>query len=60
MKFNNYKIALVHDWYLSTSIGGAEKVTFKIDELLSEKFSTPDLFALTENITKHKSNLFKR
>jgi len=59
MEFDNYKIALVHDWYLSTSIGGAEKVTFKIDELLSENFSTPDLFALTENITKYKKKIFK-
>ncbi len=59
MEFDNYKIALVHDWYLSSSIGGAEKVTFKIDELLSENFSTPDLFAITENITKHKINFFK-
>ena len=59
MEFDNYKIALVHDWYLSTSIGGAEKVTFKIDELLSENFSTPDLFALTENITKYKKKFFK-
>ena len=59
MEFDNYKIALVHDWYLSNSIGGAEKVTLKIDEYLSKNFSTPDLFALTENITKHKINLFK-
>ena len=34
-------------------------MTFKIDELLSENFSTPDLFALTENLTKYKINFFK-
>ena len=59
MEFDNYRTALVHDWYLSNSIGGAEKVALKIDEILSKNFSTPDLFALVENITKNKKNLFE-
>ena len=59
MKFDNYKIALVHEWYLSTSIGGAEKVTFKIDELLSENFSTPDLLLYPKILRKIKSIFLK-
>ena len=58
MNIDNSSVALVHDWYLANSIGGAEKVSFTIDELLTSNFSSPDLFALTENITKKKIDYF--
>ncbi len=58
MNINNTKIALVHDWYLKKSIGGAEKVTLVIDEFLSNNYSVPDLFSLTENISFENKNIF--
>ncbi len=54
----NAKVALVHDWFLSNSISGAEKVTVKIDSYLSKHFSLPDLYSLTENISKNNLNIF--
>ena len=56
LKYTN--IALVHDWYLKKSIGGAEKVTLIIDELLSNNYSVPDLFSLTENVSQKNKSLF--
>ena len=41
MNINNANIALVHDWYLRKSIGGAEKVTFIIDELFINAINIP-------------------
>ena len=58
MNINNANIALVHDWYLRKSIGGAEKVTFIIDELLSNNYSIPGLFSLTENISLENKKIF--
>ena len=52
------KTALVHDWFLSNSISGAEKVTLKLDKYISNNFSEPDLFALTENISKENNQIF--
>ena len=56
-KFN--KVALVHDWYLKSSFGGSEKITLLMDQILKNKFSTPDLFCITENISETNNNLFK-
>ena len=53
------KVALVHDWFLKNSIGGAEKITLLIDNILKNKFSTPDLFCIAENISNSNKNLFK-
>ena len=53
------KIALVHDWYLKNSISGAEKITLLIDQILKNRFSTPDLFCIAENISNSNKNLFK-
>ena len=53
------KIALVHDWFLKKSIGGAEKVTLFIDKLLNKNYSQPDLFALASNIEESKKNIFQ-
>tara|TARA_A100001388_G_scaffold250700_1_gene212143 strand:+ start:3362 stop:4549 length:1188 start_codon:yes stop_codon:yes gene_type:complete len=58
MNNDNLNIALVHDWYLRKSIGGAEKVTLVIDEFLSNNYSVPDLFSLTENISHKNKNIF--
>ena len=35
-------IAIVHDWFIQKSFGGAEKVTFILNELLKTKYSDPD------------------
>ena len=59
MAFKNGNIALVHDWFIDKSLGGAEKVTQTLDDYLSKKFSTPDIFSLTENITNSSSNILK-
>ena len=60
MLIRNGNIALIHDWFLSESFGGAEKVTQIIDEYLSNNFSEPDIFSLTENITNSRNNIFKK
>ena len=59
MAFKNGNIALVHDWFIDKSLGGAEKVTQTLDDYLSKNFSTPDIFSLTENITTSTTNIFK-
>ena len=38
MAFKNGNIALVHDWFIDKSLGGAEKVTQTLDDYLSKKF----------------------
>ncbi len=61
MNIKNANFAIVHDWFLSKSLGGSEKVTFLIDKLLINNFSTPELFSLVSNIDfKEKNNLKKR
>ena len=60
MVFKNGNIALVHDWFLDNSLGGAEKVTLILDDYLSSNFSTPDIFSLTENITNSSENIFEK
>ncbi len=56
--FTPSKIALVHDWFMSNSLGGAEKVTELIDINLIKNFSKPDIFSLVENLNKDKRNYF--
>ena len=55
---NDIKIAIIHDWFIHNSIGGAEKVTKLIYENIKEDFCDPDIFALVENISSSKKNLF--
>ena len=46
MNIKDTNIALVHDWFLKNSLGGAEKVTFIIDKLLEKKYQvkyTPNI-----------------
>ena len=59
MQLKNANIALVHDWFLCKSPGGAEKVTKSLDEYLSTNFAIPNIFSLTENITNTSDNIFK-
>ena len=59
MNLVDAKIAIVHDWFLKNSMGGAEKVTFFIDKLLNKNYSQPDLFSLVSNIEDAKKNIFQ-
>ena len=52
MNLRDTNIAIVHDWFLKKSFGGAEKVSFLIDEFLEKNYSKPDLFSLVSNIYK--------
>ena len=60
MKTNNPNIAIVHDWFINNSMGGAEKVTKLIFENVRQKFAEPDIFALVENISSSKQSLFPK
>ena len=55
MNLVDAKIALVHDWFLKNSMGGAENVTLFIDKLLNQNYSQPDLFSLVSNIEESKT-----
>ena len=59
MNIKDSNIAIVHDWFTQKSIGGSEKVTFIINDLLNEKYSTPDIFSLIFNIEIVKRKYFK-
>ena len=50
MDIKKSKFAIIHDWFLKDSFGGAEKVTFLIDKFLKNSYSTPDIFALVSNL----------
>ena len=52
MNLRDSNIAIIHDWFLKNSFGGAEKVSFLIDEFLEKNYSKPDLFSLVSNIKK--------
>ena len=52
------KIALVHDWLIHYSFGGAENVTQEIDKILKKNFVEPDIFSLTANFDNCKDNYF--
>tara|TARA_B100001093_G_scaffold519248_1_gene607360 strand:- start:221 stop:1402 length:1182 start_codon:yes stop_codon:yes gene_type:complete len=61
MDIRNSNIAIIHDWFIKNSMGGAEKVTFLIDKFLEKNYSRPDLFSLVSNIDKKDyHNLKKR
>ena len=59
MNINNPRIAIVHDWFLKKSFGGAEKVTILIDEFLTNKYSIPDLFSLSSDIESSNKSFLK-
>ena len=50
MKLRDSNIAIIHDWFLKNSLGGAEKVSFLIYEFLEKSYSDPDVFSLVSNI----------
>ena len=50
MNIKDSNIAIVHDWFLQKSFGGAEKVSFILNDFLKERYSAPDIFSLTSNI----------
>ena len=52
------KIALIHDWFLEKSIGGAEYVTKVIDERLTSKYTQPDIYSIVENLKNSKKEFF--
>ena len=59
MNIKDSNIAIVHDWFVEKSFGGSEKVTFILNDLLNERYSTPDIFSLTSNIKSSKIKSFK-
>ena len=59
MNINNFKIAIIHDWFLKNSISGAEKVTSFIDKLLIKNYAKPDIFSLTSNL-EAKNQIFEK
>ena len=59
MNLVDANIAIVHDWFLKNSMGGAEKVTYIIDKLINENYSQPDLFSLVSNIEESKKSIFQ-
>ncbi len=60
MKIHDAKFAIIHDWFIKKSFGGAEKVTLLINELLNDNYSSPDLFALTSNLGKDNKLLINK
>ena len=52
------KIAIIHDWFLEKSIGGAEYVTKVIDQRLTDKYTQPDIYSIVENLKNSKKELF--
>ena len=60
MDIKDSNIAIVHDWFLKKSFGGSEKVTFTLNNLFNESYSTPDIFSLTSNIQNSKINAFNK
>ena len=59
MNIKNANFAIIHDWFLEKSLGGAEKVTFLIDKLLIKHYRTPTLFSLVSNISNLEKINFK-
>ena len=60
MNIKDSNIAIVHDWFLQKSFGGSEKVTFTLNNFLTESFSTPDIYSLTSNIQNLTKKNFKK
>ena len=59
MNIKESNIAIIHDWFVKKSFGGSEKVTFILNDLLNERYSTPDIFSLTSNVKSLKTNSHK-
>ena len=50
--------AIMHDWFLSNSMGGGEKVTKLIYDILRNNSLDPDIFSIVSNLDYSKNNLF--
>ena len=59
MNIKDSNIAIVHDWFLKKSFGGAEKVTIILNDFLKQQYSAPDIFSLTSNIESIEKNPFQ-
>ena len=59
MNIKDSNIAFVHDWFLQKSFGGAEKVTFILNEFLQKRYSAPDIYSLTSNIKSSEMKSFQ-
>ncbi len=59
MNIKDSNIAIVHDWFLKKSFGGAEKVTIILNDFLKQRYSAPDIFSLTSNIESLEKNPFQ-
>ncbi len=59
MNIKDSNIAIIHDWFVKKSFGGSEKVTFILNDLLNERYSTPDIFSITSNIKSLKRNCYQ-
>ena len=59
MNIKDSNIAIVHDWFIQKSFGGAEKVSFILNEFLKKKHSDPDIFSLTSNIESSEIKSFQ-
>ena len=59
MNIKDSNIAIVHDWFLKKSFGGAEKVSIILNEFLKERYSAPDIFSLTSNIESSEIKSFQ-
>ena len=59
MNIKDANIAIVHDWFLRNSYGGAEKVTFLMNNFLIKNYSKPALFSLVSDLKKTDKNNLK-
>ena len=59
MNIKDANIAIVHDWFLRNSSGGAEKVTLLINNFLIKNYTKPDLFSLVSDFKKTDKNNLK-
>ena len=46
MNIKDSNIAIVHDWFIQKSFGGAEKVSFILNEFLKKKYSDSRYFLI--------------
>ena len=59
MDINDAKFAIIHDWFIQKSFGGAEKVTLLLDKYLIKNYSKPDIFSLVTDIDKSNNSYLK-
>ena len=59
MNIKDSNKAIVHDWFVKKSFGGAEKVSFILNKFLKERYSAPDIFSLTSNIESSEIESFQ-